>query len=897
MQPDHSDNLVGVLLGGRYLIQQLIAFGGFGAVYRARQSEMEKEVAIKLLHRRYSIDIDAVKRFQQEARIISTLRHQNILAVYSMGTHDDRIYMVMEFVHGKSMLDIVLDRGAMPWQAALPMLLQICRAMSYAHENDILHRDLKPANVLISDEEKQEDGSPRVRVVDFGLAKLLGDGQRLTRTGEVVGDPHYMSPEQAQGKKLDRRSDIYSFGCLAYQLLTGVPPFEAESAVALLFKQVSEDPPPIPEAISLPLALREIVVSAMEKDPSNRFQSFDDLADALNKVTVNPDFAPSPKHARVKSRLTTSGKQKKLLLLTSLLGGFAVLLGAVLIFQHYESERKDLSERKAVLRAQIDSEWEKSGVIGLDLRRGQVDLLRQAKATGDPDLIARATLLAGCFGAISPEQAIKDFPDDSQISPELIEQKRFVQARFSYAAEDWAATEPIFQHLHDKYLNSRIKHQPGQSKFASFIRIRDRYFIVQTLARIKFHLKKYDEAERLIEESFAQEGYYNDEVRQRRLFVAIARDGFAAVERRLKQEIASSQKAGTTALARNHMESLIRLYGIWGDARVPALGLQFLFDENRIPGERYDVMNETISVAIARHDLAVLERCYHSKTEDALRSEPDDLMSLARVQFELGKVAEAEASLDDVKELSRRRRPREDTRTLDWLIARTRFIWRLREKKFDEAEKLLMDLVALPAPTAWDVESDWSSIYRLLLSHAELKGADARDMENRLLERLPGEEHRTQKLAFLWQVLRAYAINGITDSSRFVEKLRTFYYKDSNEQLQERNERQLEVFEIYALYRQGKYADVVKLARPLIAKLRSKSGTGFFVSQILEPYCISLDKLGQHAEAQSARKSIAEFVFFDRFEPPPAVIDGEPTIPWKNTVCVDQFSVNEIARF
>jgi hypothetical protein len=682
---------------------------------------------------------------------------------------------------------------------------------------------------------------------------------------------------------------------LTYQLLAGVPPFEAESAVALLVKQVSEDPPPIPDTISLPLALREIVVAAMEKDPRNRFQSFDELADALNKVAVNPDFA-APKRARVKPRITKSGKQKKLLWFTSVLGGFAVLLGAVLIFQHYESERKDLSERKAVLRAQIDSEWEKSGVIGLDLRRGQVDLLRQAKATGDADLIARATLLAGCFGAISPEQAIKDFPDESQISPELLEQKRFVQARFSYAAEDWAATEPIFQHLHDKYLNSRVKHQPGQSKFASFIRIRDRYFIVQTLAKIKFHLKKYDEADRLIEESFAQEGYYNDEVRQRRLFVAIAREGFAAVERRLNQDIASSQKAGTTAIARNNLESLIRLYGIWGDARVPDLGLKFLFDENRIPGERYDVMQETISVAVARHDLAVLERCYHSKTEDALRAEPDDLMSLARVQYELGKVAEAEAALDDVKELSRRRRPREDTRSLDWLITRTRFIWRLREKKFDQAEKLLTDLVALPAPTAWDVESDWSSIYRLLLSHAELKGADARDMENRLLERLSGEEHRTQKLAFLWQVLRAYAINGITDSSRFVEKLRTIY-KDSNEQLQERNERQLEVFEIYALYRQGKHVDVVKRARPLIAKLRSKSGTGFFVSQILEPYCISLDKLGQHAEAQSSRKSMAEFVFFDRFEPPPAVIDGEPTIPWKNTVCVDQFSVNEIARF
>lgn len=193
-------------------------------------------------------------------------------------------------------------RGAIPHSEAVHLLLQICSAMAHAHANGVLHRDLKPDNVMIID----EPGSPPVaKVIDFGLSKLVDGipGQRLTRTGEVVGDPRYMSPEQCRGDLLDERSDVYSFGCLMYELLTGMIPFNAADPVAIMQKQLEEDALPFAPEREVPEALEAITFIALSKDRGDRYESFADITEALTKFVASPDMKVAvPKRRKNKSQ-------------------------------------------------------------------------------------------------------------------------------------------------------------------------------------------------------------------------------------------------------------------------------------------------------------------------------------------------------------------------------------------------------------------------------------------------------------------------------------------------------------------------------------------------------------------------------------------------------------------
>lgn len=278
---------LGTVLDEKYEVLEFVGSGGMGSVYRTRHLELGKDVAIKVLHPRFAADASAVKRFQREARIISGLRHSNILSVFAFGNVSGLVYMAMEYIQGRSLRELVRDAGPLRPEKAIPLLVQICNAMTHAHANDVLHRDLKPDNAIVL---TNADGSQLVKVVDFGLAKLLDgtEGQRLTRTGEVLGDPNYMSPEQCQGKELDARSDIYSMGCLMYEIFEGAPPFLSDTAVASMYKQLADRPAPFAQKRKLPAAIETIVFCCMEKDSQARYESFADLKQALEQFAAKP---------------------------------------------------------------------------------------------------------------------------------------------------------------------------------------------------------------------------------------------------------------------------------------------------------------------------------------------------------------------------------------------------------------------------------------------------------------------------------------------------------------------------------------------------------------------------------------------------------------------------------
>ncbi len=276
-----------------------------GNVFRAVHLDLGREAAVKILHPGYSADPSSIKRFQQEAQILSSLHHRNILRIFGFGAFDGCVYLALEFVHGKSLGHRIREQGRLKTSVAIPMLLQICNAMEYAHSKGVLHRDLKPDNVLVT--EDFETNLEGLKVADFGLAKLLTKNVlRLTRTNEVVGDPRYMSPEQCRGQKLDERSDVYSFGCLMYELLTGVLPFDANDPVAIMHKHLEQMPAPFAIELKLPPALETITLTAMSKKADDRYQSFAEVATLLKQVEREPslNLPPPPLRRGSKRKLS-----------------------------------------------------------------------------------------------------------------------------------------------------------------------------------------------------------------------------------------------------------------------------------------------------------------------------------------------------------------------------------------------------------------------------------------------------------------------------------------------------------------------------------------------------------------------------------------------------------------
>ncbi len=269
-QVPELEELVGTTLVGRYRLDALLGVGGMGAVFRAHHLQLKRDVAVKILHPQLGDNEEISKRFDREARAAARLDHPNIVSVTDYGTTKEGMkYMVMQLVSGPELATLLGQ--PVPPMRAIELGIQIFRGLEHAHANDVIHRDLKPENVIVT---LDHDDDEVLKLVDFGIAKIVDEddieiAQPLTRLGLVFGTPHYMSPEQATGSKIDQRTDIYSAGVMIYQMLAGRLPFDHDDPVSLIRMQVSVDPPPLPASVPKPLA--DVVAKLMAKVRDERY--------------------------------------------------------------------------------------------------------------------------------------------------------------------------------------------------------------------------------------------------------------------------------------------------------------------------------------------------------------------------------------------------------------------------------------------------------------------------------------------------------------------------------------------------------------------------------------------------------------------------------------------------
>lgn len=264
------------LLGGRYEIGEVVGYGGMAEVHRGRDLRLGRDVAVKLLRADLSRDESFLIRFQREAQNSASLNHPNIVAVFDTGEDMGIPYMVMEFVNGRTLKEVLLAEGRFDAATACEVVADMCSALDFSHKHHIIHRDVKPGNVMLSD-------TNQVKVMDFGIARALASGQAtMTQTSAVIGTAQYLSPEQARGETVDARSDVYAVGCVLYELLVGHPPFTGDNPVSVAYQHVREEARPASELNpNVPDSVDAVIMKALAKNPENRYHSAGEMREDL----------------------------------------------------------------------------------------------------------------------------------------------------------------------------------------------------------------------------------------------------------------------------------------------------------------------------------------------------------------------------------------------------------------------------------------------------------------------------------------------------------------------------------------------------------------------------------------------------------------------------------------
>ena len=316
------DPAVGELIAGRYELEELVANGGMARVFKARDSALERHVALKILQPRFGEDDEYVARFRREARMVAQLSHPNIVTVIDRGEADGHQFIVFEFVEGETLKDLVDRTGPLPTRRALELTLQIADALAYAHHSGIIHRDVKPQNVLLT-------RNGLARVTDFGIARSLDVEHSHTLTGTVLGTSNYLSPEQASGQPVTEATDVYSLGVVLYELLAGEVPFHGNNLVAVAMSHLHDAPPSLLDArADLPPRLVAAIEKALAKAPGDRFATMDAFAAELRRCLdsssgSDPEptlirSAPIVRPAPRRRRQTTSRRLPVALILSGL---------------------------------------------------------------------------------------------------------------------------------------------------------------------------------------------------------------------------------------------------------------------------------------------------------------------------------------------------------------------------------------------------------------------------------------------------------------------------------------------------------------------------------------------------------------------------------------------------
>ena len=288
-----GEELIGVLLADRYEILQLLGQGGMGAVYKARDTELERLVALKLIRPELASNPEILRRFKQELILAREVTHRNVIRIFDLGQAKGVKFITMEFVEGRDLRTVLKERGKLSPEEAVQIIAQVCRALEAAHAAGVVHRDLKPQNIML-------DAKERVYVMDFGIAHSL-ETPGMTQTGALMGTPEYMSPEQAKGMKVDARSDLFALGIIFYEMLTGASPYKADTALATLLKRTTERPqPPADVDPTIPKPISDVVMKCLEIDRDQRYSTAREILEDLGQEsptsirTIAPTMAPAP---------------------------------------------------------------------------------------------------------------------------------------------------------------------------------------------------------------------------------------------------------------------------------------------------------------------------------------------------------------------------------------------------------------------------------------------------------------------------------------------------------------------------------------------------------------------------------------------------------------------------